>query len=308
VSEGKLGLEETIQANRQERPPARWKTYGSISAATVFWASNAVAVKFVVGEIPQFTAAFLRVTLAAMTLVIVFLLRGERFSLSRQEQRDFLKLSLWGIALSFLFFTLGLKYTSISHVVFIGALVPMAVLLLARFYGLERITPVRLAGLLVSMAGILFLSLDQAGGPEPRWIGDLLASAGVWCFAFYTVQSKRRTRAYSSLQFNTYMFLGAALWFFPLLVAELLRLPWGGITWSGWASLLYSATVGSAGSYLAYYYSLRLLAASQASAFHYLQPVLATAFGIWFFHESFTARFALGAALILAGVFVAERS
>jgi len=75
----------------------------------------------------------------------------------------------------------------------------------------------------------------------------------------------------------------------------------------GWSSLLYSAIFGSAGAYLTYYYSLRSFPASQVAAFHYLQPALATAMGIVVFHDSFTARFGIGAALILVGLAVAKR-
>ena len=81
--------------------------------------------------------------------------------------------------------------------------------------------------------------------------------AAICCFSFFTVRSKRFAVAYPSLQFTTFGISGAAAWFLPLLLWELSRLPWGEITWIGWSGLLYSATFGSAGTYLTYYYSLR---------------------------------------------------
>ena len=282
------------------------RAYVTMMAATFFWSSNVVAVKFAVQELPHVTAAMLRVTLAAATLVSLHLLRGGSLRLGGDERRSFLKFSLFGLSLSFLFFTIGVNYTSVSHTVFVAALGPLVVLLFARLEGQERITPVKVAGLLLSLAGVVLLVLDKTGGPGPSWQGDLLIAVAVCCFSFFTVRSKQFAAAYPTLPFTTFAFLAAAVWFLPLLLWELTRLPWSEITWIGWSALLYSATFGSAGAYLTYYYSLRLISASRAAAFAYLQPVLGTALGILFFQDTLTARFGIGAALILTGVAVAQ--
>lgn len=283
-----------------------WAYLGAV-AATLLWSSNVVAVKFTLREIPAFPTGLLRITLAAATLAAWRGLQRQPFSIRPGERWLLVQLGVAGIAWSFLFFTLALNYTSVAHAVFIGALVPMAVLLLARLEGQERVTPLKLVGMVVSFAGVLLLSLDQTGGLGASWIGDLLAIAGLWCFSFFTVRSKRVASLYDSVSLNTFTFLIAAMFCLPLLVWQAPGVRWSGITWGGWSSLLYSATLGSAGAYLAYYFSLRTLAASQVAAFQYVQPVLSTAFGVLFLQESWGTKFTVGAALILAGVFLAER-
>lgn len=284
------------------------RAYGSVLAATVFWSSNVVAVKLILREVPAFPAGLLRITLAAATLAVWLALRRKPFSIRAAAVWPLIQLGVGGIALSFLFFTLALSYTSVAHAVFIGALVPMAVLLLARWEGQERITLLKVIGLLMSLVGVFLLALDKTNGAGSSWKGDLLAGAGLWCFAFYTVRSKRIAALYDSVSLNSYSFGVAALCCFPFLLWEAPRIPWTQITWVGWSGLLYSATVGSAGAYLAYYYSLRILTASQVATFHYVQPVLATLFGVLFLQESWGVRLGVGAALILAGVFLAERA
>ncbi|MBI4460438.1 MAG: DMT family transporter [Acidobacteria bacterium] len=292
-------------AARSGSPPVR--AYLGAIAATVFWASNAVAVKFIVRELPYTTAAGLRISLAALTLALIYRARGGRFRLRAGEARQFLALGFWGLALSFLFFTVGVYYTSVSHAVLVGALVPVAVLLLARIEGQERITTGKLAGLLISLLGVFLLALDKAPGSGPSWKGDLIVGGAVLSFAYFTVKSKSVAVAYDTLYFNTCCFLAAGICFLPWLAWALPRLPWRQITWVGWSSLVYSATVGSAGAYLAFYYSLRWMKASEAAVFQYLQPVLATVLGVWLFQESLSPRFEAAAALILTGVFLAER-
>ncbi len=276
-------------------------------AATLLWASNTVAVKFALRDIPPFALTPLRVTLAAIALAVAHALTGGRFHLRREERGNLFKLSLSGVALSFLCLTTGLNYTSVSHAVFINALVPMAVLLIARAHGVERITPPKLAGLLLSLGGVLALVMDQTGGRGAGWKGDLLVMVSACSFALFTVESKKIAAVHPNLEFTAFAFLAAVVWLSPLLIVELGRVPWRAVTWAGWSSLLYSAVFGSAGAYLIYNYSLRLLPPSRAAAFHYLQPVLATVFGVMIFHDRFTARFGLGAALILTGLAIARQ-
>jgi len=281
--------------------------YIALGISTLIWSGNAILVKYLLREIPEAAAAAMRITLAAATLAVVFTARGGRLRLDPSLWRRFLPVGLWGLGLSFTFFTVGLDRTSVSHAVFVGSLTPLAILLFSWREGQERLSPLRLGALLVSLTGVALLAMDQQGGASPGWEGDLLLLAGVGCLTYYTVRGKELSKTYPSLQFNTYGFVSAALWLSPLLVYELTRMPWGQVSAFAWSCLLLSGTVGSAGAYLAYYYALRRVQASQVAVFHYLHPPIGTALGVLFFREILTARFLLGAGLILVGVVLAER-
>jgi drug/metabolite transporter (DMT)-like permease len=49
------------------------------------------------------------------------------------------------------------------------------------------------------------------------------------------------------------------------------------------------------------------LTAARVAAFAYIQPVIATALGIWLLHETLTVKIVLGGVLIIAGVYITER-
>jgi len=199
--------------------------------------------------------------------------------------------------------------------VFVGSLTPLAILLISWRRGQERLSPLRLAAVFLSLGGVALLATDQQivqqaaqqGGASASREGDLLLLAGVGCLTYYTVRGKELAKTYPSLQFNTYCFVSAAVWLSPVLAFELTRMPWGEISWFAWSCLLVSGTAGSAGAYLAYYYALRWIQSSQVAVFHYLHPPLGTALGVLFFREILTGRFLLGAGLILVGVVLAER-
>jgi drug/metabolite transporter (DMT)-like permease len=249
----------------------------------------------------------LRITLAALTLAVIRLMQRKPFSAQAGDRGAILRLGVVGVGWSFLLFTAALAYTSVAHAVFIGALIPMVVLLLARVEGQERITIVKITGLVTCLLGVVLLAMDKAYGADSHWIGDLLAFAGLWSFAYFTVGGKRVADRYDSFSLITFSFLIAALFCLPFLLWAIMTVDWGPISTVAWLSLLYSATIGSAGAYLAYYYSLRILTASQVAAFQYVQPVLSTMFGVVFLAETWGAGFAMGAALILLGMLLAER-
>jgi drug/metabolite transporter (DMT)-like permease len=283
------------------------KAYLSLAAATFCWSSNVVAVKFILREIPALPAGLMRLLLAAPLLLLWHLAGRRKIRVPPADRRALLQLGIAGIAWSFLLFTLALSYTSVAHAVFIGALTPMVVLLLARLEGQERITPLKLAGITICLVGVALLALDRTGGAQSGLLGDMLAFAGLWCFSFYTVRGKRLAAAYDTATLNAYTFSIAALFCLPIFLWYAPGIAWSSITFAGWMALLYSASVGSAGAYAAYYYSLRTLTASQAAVLQYVQPVLSTCFGVLLLGESWGAGFAAGAALILAGIFLAER-
>jgi drug/metabolite transporter (DMT)-like permease len=81
---------------------------------------------------------------------------------------------------------------------------------------------------------------------------------------------------------------------------------WREVPWPGWAAILYMGVFGSAVAYLAYYWLLRYLEASQLSAFTYLLPVLATILGIWTLGEKGSWMQVVGGGLALGGVYWIE--
>jgi drug/metabolite transporter (DMT)-like permease len=69
-------------------------------------------------------------------------------------------------------------------------------------------------------------------------------------------------------------------------------------------AMLYLATTGAVGGFVAYAYALRHLPVSFVSLYAYINPVIAVALGVLVLHEPFTWRMAIAAALVFAGVAV----
>jgi drug/metabolite transporter (DMT)-like permease len=71
-------------------------------------------------------------------------------------------------------------------------------------------------------------------------------------------------------------------------------------------ALLYLATVGAIGGFVAYTYALRHLPVSFVSLYAYINPIIAVALGVMLLGEPFNLRIAAAAALVLIGVAVVK--
>ena len=67
------------------------------------------------------------------------------------------------------------------------------------------------------------------------------------------------------------------------------------------------AAVASVLAYMIFYYALTKIAATRVIVFTYMQPVLATTLGILLLGERVTPYLLGGGALVLTGVYLAER-
>ncbi len=277
------------------------------------WSFNYVAGKWAVQGFqgatsrPAFTVAILRVLIATALLVLLALLRrtrrATRYSrpLSWRDHWLLFALGFTGVTLNQCFFVTGLAATSVSHSSLIIALTPVLVLLLAAAWGQERLRWREALGMLLSFAGVAVLVLHAREG-ESSVHGDLIVFLAAAAFAVYTVLGKDHTHRYAAFDLNLYTFLWGSLPLLPFAWLECRHLAWKSVSFQGWAGLLFMAAVGSVLAYLAYFAALKILPASELSSLTYLQPVLATLFGIALLHEHAGLPLLGAAVLIFAGV------
>jgi drug/metabolite transporter (DMT)-like permease len=166
----------------------------------------------------------------------------------------------------------------------------------------------QLGGMLVALAGVALLQISSSDGRGSSLIGDLLVFSGCLMFALLAVFGKRETTRLGPVLFSTWGYLATAITLLPVIVSYSGTFAYERVSWYAWASLFYMAAFSSVIAYLLFYYALAHIPASRLSTFAYLQPVLATLLAVIFLGERPTPSFFSGGALVLAGVYVAERS
>jgi drug/metabolite transporter (DMT)-like permease len=286
--------------------------YLLLSIMVFFWSGNYIVGKFALREFPPVLLSGLRVSLAGILMVPVYCWDrgrvGEKWT--RGDVPLLLGLGVCGVALNQMFFVLGLSRTSVAHSAIIIGTTPMLVLALAALRGQERITGRKAAGMAVALVGVALLKILEtapAGARGSTWTGDSFIFLAVLTFSLFTVYGKGATLRHSSITVNTFAYVGAALAMAPVTLWQAWRFSFAQATWVGWSGVVYMAAFPSVLCYLIYYYALSHMQPSRVSAFSYLQPPLVAVMGVVLLNEHVTLGLGVAAAVVLAGVGIAER-
>ena len=284
--------------------------YILLAVMTLAWSGNFVMAKIGLEEIPPFAMVTLRLWMASAILLTIYTIRrGNLFkALTRRDWLTFTGLGVLGVTANQVGFTVGMNFTTVGHASLIIGMSPLLVLILAVLMKMERLTPGKIAGMILSFAGVVVLASEHGlGSDSPTLMGDAIVLCGSIGFSFYTVFGKRVAKRYDTLTLNTATYLTGTLLATPLCGWQLLRVDWSQVGLRGWAGAIYLAAMGSVTAYMIFYYALTKMEASRVSVLGYLQPVLGTLLAVLFISEQVSYYLLVGGAFILLGVYIAER-
>ena len=304
------------------RAPGRIVLGASIGLVILIWAVNFIAAKIGLRSLPAVTLASFRVVLAGAVMLPFyrFCSRLPAFAEAAESRRckftardlwTFLYIGFFGVVMNQVCFTVGLRYTSVSHAAVIVGMGPIYTLVLAVLFQLESATWRKAIGMAIAFGGVAVLALENGiSAHSPSVLGDAITMTGSIGFAMYVVLGKRLGGRYDPLTITAFSHYSGAVIVLPVAIYRAVLLgsaeQWRAIAWTGWAAMLYMAIFSSAVAYVFYFWLLRYLEASQLSAFTYLLPVVATILGIVWLGEKGSWGQVLGGVLALSGVYWIE--
>jgi drug/metabolite transporter (DMT)-like permease len=280
----------------------------TLSGMLFLWSFNYIAGKIALRHLDPISLACFRIELAAIIMLPIYFSRPQRAKLRLRDLWPFAYLGFFGVVVNQGLFTVGLNYTTSDHSAVIIAVGPIVVLLLARMMKLEAITPAKILGLAVAFAGVFLLEAEN-GSPahSPFLVGDVITLCGTIGFAIYAVLGKKVAAEYDAIAMNTFNCVAAAVMLMPLSVQQGLHLDWKAVGWYGWLGLGYMAAASSVAAYTLFYWVLRYMTASRVAVISYFQPIAVILLSVAFLNEHPTRNLLLGTALVLLGVYLAER-
>ncbi len=289
--------------------------YFLISLMILLWSANFIIGKVALREFPPFLLSVLRLELAGLILAPVYWFKC-RAGFRKLRGPDVALLTILAICCvgNQILFVIGLSRTTVAHSALIIATGPIFVLLIAAFMKQEKITPLKIVGMLIALGGVAVLvqqsyahpaSGDPAG--QPTMAGDALTALASTAFSVFAVLGKKATERYSSLAVNGFAYVAGGAMLIPVVIWQASAFPFARVSPAAWSSLVYMALFPSVICYLIYYYALSRISASRVTAFIYLEPVLATLMAVAFLGERVTAQLIAGGTVIFAGVYLTER-
>jgi len=247
--------------------------------------------------------------IGATALFWIFSLFTKSEKIDRKDFLIFFLASIFGIALNMLTFFKGLEYTTPIHASVIMITTPIIVLILSVFFLKERITLLKIGGIILGFSGAIILSVygKSMRIGDDILLGNFLVFINAVSFSIYIIILKKLTDKYHPFTFIKWLFLFGLILVTPFGYGELSKVNWS--TFSNYTifSTVFVVIGATFGTYLLNPLALRYLKASTVSAFIYIQPVIAGGFAILMGSDTLNTIKLTAAGLIFIGVYLVTK-
>ena len=275
---------------------------------SAIWGTTFISSKLLLQEGLSPAAIMILRFVLAYVLMLPFV-RGKWFCRSLKDELLMVLLGISGGSLYFLLENTALVYTQASNVAIIIAATPLLTMLTVNLLDRGKGASKRLYGYsLMSLAGVALVILNGNFVLKLNPIGDLLTFGAVVTWVIYSIIIAKVQERYSSWMITRKIFFYGVVTLLPYFLIE----PWD-VTWEMisrpmvWGNIAYLGVLASLGCYMTWNIVIKRLGAVDATNYLYINPIVAMITANLLLGERITPLAIAGTALILVGVYLAER-
>ena len=276
----------------------------ALVAVQVFFALHYVSARHIMEFIPPRAWATIRIVTAALLLMaFVVATRRDRIPRNPRDLSAIALFSLFGVVINQVCFVEGLSRSSTAHSSIINTSIPVATLLIAILMGRERLTGRKLAGIALSITGVLWLILHGGARLGGEFVaGDLFNLTNALSYSFFLVISRPLLQRHSSLAVTALMLLFGAVGISMTGAGQLARVTPSSLPASVWWNAVFVVLFATVAAYILNAYALKRVDSSSVALFIYLQPMIASVVAWAVRGERVGPEAVVAAILIFAGV------
>ncbi|MBQ2017859.1 MAG: DMT family transporter [Alistipes sp.] len=275
---------------------------------SAIWGTTFISSKLLLQEGLSPAAIMILRFVLAYVLMLPFV-KGKWFCKSLKDELLMVLLGISGGSLYFLLENTALVYTQASNVAIIIAATPLLTMLTVNLLDRGKGASKRLYGYsLMSLAGVALVILNGNFVLKLNPIGDLLTFGAVVTWVIYSIIIAKVQERYSSWMITRKIFFYGVVTLLPYFLIE----PWD-VTWEMmsrpmvWGNIAYLGVLASLGCYMTWNIVIKRLGAVDATNYLYINPIVAMITANLLLGERITPLAIAGTALILVGVYLAER-
>ena len=271
------------------------------------WGGSFAFMRVAVAGLGPLWLAESRVVLAFVALYAFARVRGDVPGL-REYWREYLAIGVINSALPFALFSWAAQHLAASTAAILNATSPFFAAIVAALWLKDRITPAKLAGMLLGFAGVMLLVGWQPGSTDGTApialiaVGACLVAA--LCYGIASVYAKARLAGKPSFAIALYSQMMAAIVLAPAL--PFAPLP-PSITPLVAGNVLALALASTAVGYLLYFKLIATVGPARALTVTFLIPLFGVLWGWLFLGEVIGASMLAACALIVCGTWLAVR-
>jgi drug/metabolite transporter (DMT)-like permease len=287
--------------------------YVKLVLTAVFWGGTFIAGRQVSQHLGPFSIAFLRFAVASAFLLGLTRIREGRLPPpGRGQIIPVVLLGMTGVfAYNVLFFK-GLRLIEASRASLIVATCPAFIAVASSIFLKEKLSLTKAVGIPLSVLGAIIvisrghLSQLVTGGVG---LGELFILGCVLSWVAYSLIGKLVMQRLSPLVSVSYSSLiGATALFVPALLFDGLPSNISQASLIDWTSIVYLAVCGTVIGFVWFYEGVKAVGPTRAGLFINFVPISAVILAGLILHERVTWSLAAGAALVLSGVYLTNRT
>lgn len=293
--------------DRGEHEPSRVLVHATLVAVQLGFASHHVLSKIVLRELPPGALSLVRAASAALILFGYHLVSRGAPRVPVSDLPRLALCALLGIAANQVLFFEGLARTTAINSSILITTIPIFTLVAAIALRLEALSLRVLLGVIVALAGALYLvGVEALQFGAETVLGDALVVANSLSYGVYLVLVGPLVKRNGSLTTVVWLFFFGSLWIAPYGAVDLARNA-GSIALGTWALVATIVLVATVFTYLANAWALAHAPPSIVAIYIYLQPIAATVLAVWILGEQITSRVIVAALLVFAGIYLVTR-
>jgi drug/metabolite transporter (DMT)-like permease len=285
------------------------KAHAAVLGANFIFGVNYALIKYITPSfIHPFALNVVRMLVSLGLFWCFFLFKQKNTRIEKKHIPRFIICALTGVVINQILFIKGVSLTTPIHSALLSLATPIFITLIAAWLLRERMTPVKLLGLILGIggAGILILLKDSGHSGGDILLGDIMVLINAVSYAFYLVLVRPLMTAYSGIQVLRWIFTIGSLIILPFGMREFIATDWAAFTLSHWLALGFIAIGATFIAYLWNLYGISVIGASATGAYIYTQPVFAALIAVLFTGEHFSFIKMIAAILIFTGVYLAN--
>lgn len=306
--------------------------YLAAAFAIVVWSVTFASTRALLRDFSAFEILIVRFVMAWVALwgVELFQGRGGRGTARPAVCNEWLfaGMGFTGIVLYQFLENCAIYYTNASNVAILVSFVPIATAIIARIVLKDRsLSRPLVVGSLIAVCGVAVVSIGSTFELQVHPLGDLMALIAMLSWGFYSILVdivngcgvKPITAMRKSFAWSLVIMAPFALWgatecgshaldgVFSVSLATTANVRRFSAV-ANWANFVFLGLIASAASFAMWNFACKAIGMVKATIGLYFTPIVGVAFAVLFLGEPLTVSGISGGALILIGVFIANRN
>lgn len=275
-------------------------------ASAIYGINHTIAKDVMPTYIQPYGFILLRVSGAAILFwIIAFWAPKER--IDKKDLFRILGCAFFGMVINMLMFFKGLSLSTPINSAVLITISPIIIFSLSVIILKEKITFLKIFGILLGFAGALSLILfseQTAQNAVNIPLGNALFLINATSYAIYLILVKPLTVKYHVITLMKWMFLIAVFINLPITLSEFNQVEWSSLPLDAILKMTFVVVGTTFMTYLLNIFALKHLNASTIGVFMYLQPLLGILFAVLVGSDSLNMLKVFAAALVFLGVYI----